>query len=101
MVTLDIDDALNNCGRFVNQNGSLDINQVGAQVCIFVIIEEFYYQTLKWSHTHRGLSTKGPLMVSFLVLLCSDGLFWKRLTCCTYLICVLHSTVSKVQDCHS
>ena len=41
MVTLDIDDALNNCGRFVNQNGSLDINQVGAQVCISVIIEEF------------------------------------------------------------
>ena len=41
MVTLDIDDALNNCGRFVNQNGSLDINQVGAQVSISVIIKEF------------------------------------------------------------
>lgn len=32
VLTLDIEDSLNNCGRFVNKNGSLDINKVGAKI---------------------------------------------------------------------
>ena len=32
VITLDIEDHLGNCGRFVNENGSLDINQVGAKI---------------------------------------------------------------------
>ena len=32
VLTLPIEDSLENCGRFVDKNGSLDINHVGAQV---------------------------------------------------------------------
>ena len=47
VLTLDIEDSLNNCGRFVNKNGSLDINKVGAKVFIlrtyllFILFPQF------------------------------------------------------------